>query len=403
MQGVISANLIKALKPTAEPYEVRDTRLPGFLIRVQPSGRMSYYVEFARGRRMLIGPVTAIKPDKARTEAGNRKADFIRGDDPIAVKKMGRAHTLRSFIEEKYRSWAETNHRHAKETLRKIAAFFDELGNKKLPEVSAWSVEKYRSARIKSGTKVSTLNRELDALKAALSKAVEWRLIDKNPIATVKRSRVDDAARIRYLSDDERKRLFDALSARDIRWRTELAERNHWRSERGYPLLPEYGNYVDHLQPFVVVALNTGCRRGELFNLKWNDLDMGRRILTVVGKTAKSLRTRHIPLNDDAFEVLQRWHDQTGAGELVFPSPKEGNHLTHIKTSWKHLMRDADIKAFRLHDCRHDFASQLVMRGVDLNTVRELLGHSDIRMTLRYAHLAPAKLAAAVAQLVVAR
>jgi integrase len=400
MQGIISANLIKTLKPTPEPYEIRDTRLPGFLVRVQPSGHMSYYIEFARGRRMLIGPVSAMKPDKARKEAEIRKADHIRGDDPIEAKKKARAHTLRSFIEEKYTPWAEANHRHAKETLRKIASFFGELGSRKLPEVSAWSVEKYRTQRIKSGTSVSTTNRELDALKASLSKAVEWHLLDKSPISSVKRSRVDDSARIRYLSGDEQKRLTDALNARDARWRAEQAERNRWRSERGYTLLPEYGSFVDHLQPFVTMALNTGCRRGELFNLKWNDLDMGRRMLTVVGKTAKSLRTRHIPLNDDVFEVVRRWYDQTGGHDLVFPSPVEGNRLTNIKTSWKHLMRDADIKAFRLHDCRHDFASQLVMKGVDLNTVRELLGHSDIRMTLRYAHLAPEKLAAAVAKLV---
>jgi len=74
---------------------------------------------------------------------------------------------------------------------------------------------------------------------------------------------------------------------------------------------------------------------------------------------------------------------------LVFPSPKTGKKLDNCQSSWEAILKRAGIENFRWHDMRHDFASQLVMRGVDLNTVRELLGHADLKMTLRYAHLAP--------------
>jgi integrase len=164
-----------------------------------------------------------------------------------------------------------------------------------------------------------------------------------------------------------------------------------------FPVYPE-GAFIDHLQPMVLSALNTGCRRGELFNLKWSDLDFTSRMLTVIGKTAKSLQTRHIPLNDEAFHTIQTWYQQRKNSDLVFPGA-DGERMDNIKKSWQRLMKDSKIEHFRFHDCRHDFASKLVMAGVDLNTVRELLGHSDIKMTLRYAHLAPQKLAAAVAMI----
>ena len=110
---------------------------------------------------------------------------------------------------------------------------------------------------------------------------------------------------------------------------------------------------------------------------------------------AKSGKSRHIPLNNEAMMVLEQWQRQQPAGRL-FP-------VRSFKTAWGALMAAAEIDGFRWHDMRHDFASKLVMAGVDLNTVRELMGHADLKMTLRYAHLAPAHLAEAVAKLGAAR
>ena len=172
-----------------------------------------------------------------------------------------------------------------------------------------------------------------------------------------------------------------------------------WREQRGYePLEASEGTYADHLQPLVLLAMNTGLRRGELFNLRWSDIDLDRAQLTVQGAGAKSGKTRHIPLSRDALKMLIAWKDQSNGG-LVFPSPTTGGKLDNINRSWRALRSGAGLEDFNFHDLRHHFASRLVMASVDLNTVRELLGHADIKMTLRYAHLAPEHKAAAVAAL----
>ena len=169
-----------------------------------------------------------------------------------------------------------------------------------------------------------------------------------------------------------------------------------WRAERGYELLPDLAGFVDHLKPMVILSLNTGLRLGELFNLEWSEVDLERAMLTIRGEGAKSGQTRHVSLNDEALDMFNTWQSKS---ERVFPG-KGGGRLTNVNNSWRKLLKEAGITKFRWHDLRHHFASRLVMAGVDLNTVRHLLGHADIKMTLRYAHLAPAVTAAAVQKLV---
>ena len=153
------------------------------------------------------------------------------------------------------------------------------------------------------------------------------------------------------------------------------------------------------MKPMILLALNTGLRRGELFNLAWKDLNLDRAMLTVRGEGAKSGQTRHVPLNEEALEALKVWRGNAlGSNELVFPG-KNGGRLANVNTAFRRVLNDTGINAFRWHDLRHTFASKLVMAGVDLNTVRELLGHADIKMTLRYAHLSPHVKAAAVQKL----
>ncbi len=146
----------------------------------------------------------------------------------------------------------------------------------------------------------------------------------------------------------------------------------------------------------VLLAMNTGMRRGELFDLTWQNFDLKNHNLTMEGIRAKSGHTRHILLNDEALGALVAWRNQTNNKELVFPNPITQKRFSDIKTTWQQLRDEAKLHDFRFHDLRHHFASKLVMAGVGLSTVREPLGHSNLSMTLRYAHLAPEHKAAAV-------
>ena len=399
MRGKITKKLIDSLIPDERVLEVRDTELKGFILRVQPSGVKTYICQYARGKRVTIGPANAMTPFMARELTKEVMAKFLTtGIDPMEIRKAERVHTLESFIAESYKPWVESNHRRPKDTLGMVASWYPTLGKVRLSEIKAWTVEKQRAEWLKAGAKPTTVNLKITYLKVALNRAVSWGLLQTNPLISVKRLKIDAIGIVRYLTDGENKRLRNALDLREKKHRNQRQSFNRWRDERGYKLLPECHDedFTDHLKPLVLLALNTGLRRGELFNLKWTDIDFDRRMLTVQGKTTKSGKTRHVPLSNEALNILQRWSVRRPDTELVFPGDND-SVMNNVNSSWARLIKTAQIENFRFHDLRHDFASKLVMAGVDLNTIRELLGHSSITMTLRYAHLAPEKLASAIA------
>lgn len=412
MKLKLSATSIKTLHPEEKPYEVRDTDIKGFVLRVQPTGVMVYYLDYrvnGKRNRYRIGTHGTVTPTQARDVAGEKSGDVAHGVDLQVEKKRAASETererslsLQGFIDNKYGPWVVANHRRGQDTLARIKRCFEDLLPKNMTEITPWVIEKWRSARIKASIKPSTINRDLVVIKAALSKAVEWGLIETSPIARVKPAKVDSTAVIRYLSEVEETNLRTALDTRENDIRSKRESANLWRKERNLIQFPSFlqGTFADYLKPMVLLSLNTGLRRGELFQLKWINVDLQGALLTVVGKTAKSGKTRHVPLNSESLNVLKKWNNQSSdKNGLVFPS-KKGGIMDNIQTAWEKLLVRAGIAAFRWHDIRHHFASKLVMAGVDLNTVRELLGHGDIKMTLRYAHLAPEHKAAAVARLV---
>jgi integrase len=240
----------------------------------------------------------------------------------------------------------------------------------------------------------TTVHRDIAALSAVLTRAVKLGKLDDNPVRRVDKPRIDRNPKERYLSTEEERQLREALRARDRKAAEARRCANQWRRDRNYPTLPELPHFADHLTPAVLLSMNTGLRRGELPALTWSAIDLTHQFLTVGGDTAKTGNTRHIPLNAEALSVLRKWKEQQPDQDRVFPID------TGFKSGWGQLLDDAKITTrFRWHDLRHHFASRLAQAGVPLNTIRELLGHGSMAMTLRYAHLAPDQKKDAVAKL----
>lgn len=386
----LSVTAVERAQPAPKPYRLWDTKVPELFLRVQPSGVKSWNVQCSRSSSRALGkyPAVTVEAAQVRARALLHETD-AKGPDAIAdLDRRRHPKSLGQFIDEKYRDYQLTQKKSGAATLAQLERHFAFLYKRPMTAITKEAFESYRIGRLKAGAKAATVNRELDYLKGALSKARELGWIGANPLAGLARIKGEVEPRTRYLSDTEEDRLRDALVTREKAAREGRERYNAWRAQRGIPPLPTIEGYSDTLMPLTLVALNTGLRRGELLALRWPDIDFKLKQLTVHAKTAKSSKVRYVPLNAEALAVLSQWQRQHPTGR-VFPT-KPSTH------TWPHLMARAGIENFRFHDLRHTFASKLVMAGVDLNTVRELLGHADITMTLRYAHLAPEHKAAAV-------
>ena len=416
MAATLTEKTLTGVNQKVKPYEISDRggkeSVRELVLRIQPSGAKNFYVQIARGKREKIGSASAYTLAKARIEAKRIIGKAADGHDFKAErrsKKVLQATTLGSYIDHIYREHAEANiagHRQMLAGLKKNFAF---LLSKPMTNIVKLDMARWR--RNRANVSLETQRRELTNLKAVLNHAVKSEFIPGHQLTHYKVTGTlhegEGDAKVRYLTDAEEKRLRAALDARESILRQERGNGNKWRAERGHALKPEIGpyEYADHIKPIVLLALNTGLRRGDLFGLKWEHIDLGRRqIRKVIEKTSHARRKAGkkqepavLPLSTEAHSILAQCKKQSDPkAEYVFVSARSGGRITDMKKAFDGVMVAAKMSNFRFHDLRHSFASKLVMAGVDINTVRELMTHSDIKMTLVYAHLSPDHKAAAL-------
>ncbi|MEO0301668.1 MAG: site-specific integrase [candidate division WOR-3 bacterium] len=235
--------------------------------------------------------------------------------------------------------------------IKNLNIFF---GGRYIYEITNLDIENYKKKRLIEGVSYSTINRELACLRTIFNKAVEWKILRNNP-PKITLYKIDNQ-RVRYLTLEEINSLIN--------------------------ISPE------PLRSIIIIALNTGMRRGEILNLKWRDIDFKERIITIYD--TKNKEKRYVPINDTTINTLLGIKTNS-LSEYVFPGKDGKGHISehYISHLFEKAVERAGIKDFRFHDLRHTFASYLVMNGVDLKTVQELLGHKTFNMTLRYSHLSP--------------
>ena len=304
---------------------------------------IDYYVQ-GRRKREKIAPRKAqaqVVLQKRKVQIAEGKFSDVQRNQEVKFEDMGKL-----FLEN-YSRPNKTSWRRDEEIVGHLVDFFK---GKYPHEITPLDIENYKRQR-REEVSPATVNRELSGLRNMYNRAIDWGMAEKNAVKGVKFFR-EDEGRVRFLEKEEIKRLYDACPA--------------------------------YLKPVVALAVSTGMRRGEILGLKWPDVDFRRRIITILGTRGQKRREVPIGLGISRLLLKQKKHPDS---PYIF-CRQDGRRIGSFRKAFGRALGKAGIKDFTFHDLRHTFASHLVMRGVDLRTVQEIMGHSSFRTTLRYAHLA---------------
>lgn len=376
----LTKKIVDAAKPKDVEYFVWDDDLAGFGLRVFPSGKKSYVVQYRqhrRTRRMAIGSHGVFTPDEARKEAKGILGDVARGGDPAEVKVRARDDMTVSDLCDKYllegcghkkASTIETDKGRIERHVKPL------LGMLLVRNVTQHDVERFMKAVATGKTRANkrtkkrgraivrggdgTARRTVSMLGGIFTFASKSLLLrPDNPVHGVKKSK--DKKRSRFLSQAEFKQLGDALI----------------RAEN------------ENINPNAIVAIKllilTGCRKSEILTLKWEYVDVEKKVLRLPdSKTNEKI----IPVGKPVFEILQHL-DRVEGSEFVLPSANEDGPYVGLQKEWERIRKWADIEDVRIHDLRRSFGSTAASNRESLIIIGKILGHADPKTTQIYAHL----------------
>ena len=358
----LTKRIVDATQPKETDYFVWDNETKGFGLRVLPSGVKSYLIQYRSGgrtRRLSLGKHGVLTPDEARKLAREHLVGIANGGNPSEDKRLySSAPTMSALCDRMMKEHVL----HAckpstqKEYQRSIDLFIKPaLGTHKVQDVTRQDISKLHNA---NQHRPYQANRTLGVLSKLFNLAEEWGLRPdgSNPTRHVKKNR--EVKRERYLSPVEINRLGQAL--RD-------SEQDGTES------------------PYMVAALKllilTGCRLGEIQQLKWEYIQ-GNALNLPDSKTG----AKKVYLGQTALETLSEIERQP-ANPYVICGKLPGSYLTDFQRPWRRIRTRADLEDVRIHDLRHTYASGAVSMGESLPMIGKLLGHTQVQTTARYAHL----------------
>ncbi len=365
----LTKRVVESIQATGQDLIVWDTELPGFGVRVRPSGRRTYLLKYRVGggrtgtlRKPSIGTHGQITCDEARAIAKSWLAEVAKGGDPGGDRKARRqAATITELCEQYLRDYAEGHKRPSSiaEDRRLIEQRLKpSLGQVRVPDLSRTEVNRFHQALRSTPYEA---NRSLALLSKMMNLAEVWsfRPDGSNPCRHVKR--FPEKKRERFLTSAELARLGDALAA---------AEKS----------LTESVATISAIRLLIL----TGCRLSEVLTLKWAFVDFeNARLQLPESKTGE----KTVYLCAPALEVL----NALGSGEpdtWVLPGLRAGTHFKSLHGPWRRIRATAGLGDVRLHDLRHSFASVGAGAGLSLPIIGRMLGHTQAATTQRYAHLA---------------
>jgi integrase len=313
------------------------------IYKVKGRHKTTWYVDLRDPSGKRIRKAVGSKKDAEKIEAVI-KADILRGEYRF---KRNSKKKFSDFAKE-YMKYSKANKRSWQRDQTSINALDRYFGQMLLSKINAGDIEKYKIER-KDKVSPASLNRELACLSAVFREAKKAKIVDANPVREVKKFR-ERKLQLHILDGGEAQRLVDAADG--------------------------------HLKPIIIVALGTAMRRGEIFNLKWSDIDFGSGYITIT--ESKSNRMRKVPLNSVVRRTLLGIRKES---PWVFFNRRTGKPLTTIRKSFLSALDDAKIDAsFRFHDLRHTSGTWMLKGGADLISVSQVMGHASIEMTARYLH-----------------
>ncbi len=323
-------------------------------------GQVIYWEFMHRGKRYSIR-LGKITKSEARNIVAKIKTKIISGE----WEEEKERDILMIELFNAYQKWYESHSRARKRSkeahIYRIRLLKDFFGGLRAGEVSWWTIENYKSKRLKSGVSKVTINKELKILKSVFNRAKALGLYN-GEIPKIEAFKEGGEERVRYISPEEAQRLVDAC--------------------------PEW------FKPVVIFALNTGLRAGEIFSLTWENVDFDNKVIRIESESTKTKEVYTIPMNENVMSLLRRVKERQEAENInhgyVFTNSKGLPYKYEDRTYRRVFItacKKAGIKDFRFHDLRHTFASWVAMNSKDIYAVQHLLHHKDLRMTKRYAHL----------------